>query len=94
VRRTVVRNHRATTADRLTPRDPTLDVRDIAFWHRLEAILAAFDKLGTGEVLELLVDVDPWPLRSHLEATRRAAFDWQYLQSGPQTWRVRLLRQG
>jgi uncharacterized protein (DUF2249 family) len=75
-------------------RDQTLDVRHIPFWHRLDAILRAFDRLGQGEALELLVDIDPWPLRTYLEATRAVPFDWQYLESGPQTWRVRLRREG
>jgi uncharacterized protein (DUF2249 family) len=94
-RRTVARHHRASAADRLTTRrDHTiLDVRDIPFWRRLDAILAAFDRLGAGEAIELQVDLDPWPLRSYLEATRRVPFEWQYLESGPQTWRVRLSRQ-
>lgn len=73
-------------------RDPSLDVRQIPFWHRLDAILRAFDRLGEGEALELLVDIDPWPLRSYLEATRAVPFDWQYLESGPTSWRVRLRR--
>ncbi len=72
----------------------TLDVRRIPFWHRLDAILRAVDRLGQGEALELLVDIDPWPLRSYLEATRAVPFDWQYLESGPLTWRVRLRREG
>jgi uncharacterized protein (DUF2249 family) len=75
-------------------RDLILDVRHIPFWHRLDAILRAFDRLGLGEALELLVDIDPWPLRTYLEATRAVPFDWQYLESGPQTWRVRLRRDG
>jgi uncharacterized protein (DUF2249 family) len=73
-------------------REQTLDVRHIPFWHRLEAILAAFDRLGAGESIELLVDIDPWPLRSYLEATRNVPFDWQYLENGPAIWRVRLQR--
>ncbi len=89
--RTVVRHHRAIAADLLTTqRDLTLDVRRIPFWHRLDAVLRAFDRLGQGEALELLVDIDPWPLRSYLEATRAVPIDWQYLESGPLTWRVRL----
>ncbi len=73
-------------------RDERLDVRPLPFWRRLDAILAACDRLQPGEALELVVEVDPWPLRQYMEATRRAAFDWQYLESGPQTWRVRVRR--
>jgi uncharacterized protein (DUF2249 family) len=75
-------------------RDLTLDVRHIPFWHRLDAILRAFDGLEPGGALVLHVDIDPWPLRTYLEATRAVPFDWQYLESGPATWRVRLRREG
>ena len=75
-----------------TDRDGRLDVRQIPFWRRLDAIIAACDRLQPNEALELVVEIDPWPLRQYLEATRRTAFDWQYLESGPQTWRVRVSR--
>jgi uncharacterized protein (DUF2249 family) len=93
VQRTLVATLHA-TFDLTAPRDLTLDVRHIPFWHRLDAILRAFDRLAQGEALELLVDIDPWPLRSYLEATRAVPFHWQYLESGPLTWRVRLRREG
>lgn len=69
-----------------------LDVRNIPFWHRLESILGALDRLPDGAGLELLADLDPWPLRSYLESTRGAGITWTYLESGPQVWRVRLER--
>ena len=72
--------------------DPLLDVRSVALWRRLDAILAAVDRLAVGAAFELIADIDPWPLRQYLEATRRGTFDWQYLESGPQTWRVRIGR--
>jgi uncharacterized protein (DUF2249 family) len=72
--------------------DDCLDVRPLPFWRRLDAILAACDRLQPGEALELVVEIDPWPLRTYLEDTRRTAFEWHYLESGPQTWRVRVSR--
>jgi uncharacterized protein (DUF2249 family) len=74
------------------PGDDCLDVRQIPFWRRLDAIIAACDRLQPGDSLLLVVEVDPWPLRQYLEATRRTAFDWQYVESGPRTWRVRVIR--
>ncbi len=76
----------------MSSRDQRLDVRQIPFWHRLDAVLAACDRLDDDEALELLVDIDPWPLRSYLDATRQPAFTWEPLESGPDTWRVRLRR--
>lgn len=71
-----------------------LDVRQVPFWRRLDAVLAACDRLEAGEALELLVDIDPSPLRSYLDATRQPAFAWEVLEGGPDTWRVRLYRTG
>lgn len=71
-----------------------LDVRKVPFWRRLDAVLAACDRLEAGEALELLVDIDPSPLRSYLDATRQPAFTWEVLEGGPDTWRVRLCRTG
>jgi uncharacterized protein (DUF2249 family) len=69
-----------------------IDVRDVPFWRRLPSILQAIDALVPGEALELWVDIDPWPLRAHLEATRAGQWQWQDVESGPQVWRVRLQR--
>jgi uncharacterized protein (DUF2249 family) len=70
----------------------TLDVRQLPLWRRLPAILAAFDGLAPGEAIELLVDLDPWPLRGYLDATREGACEWLALENGPDVWRVRLSR--
>jgi uncharacterized protein (DUF2249 family) len=80
------------TKDLPPHRDECLDVRTVPLWHRLDAVLSAVDRLAPGSALELIADIDPWPLRQYLEATRRIAFGWQYLESGPQTWRVRISR--
>lgn len=69
-----------------------IDVRDVPFWRRLPSILQAVDALAPGEALELWVDIDPWPLRAHLDATRAGQWQWQEIESGPQVWRVRLQR--
>jgi uncharacterized protein (DUF2249 family) len=39
-----------------------------------------------------VVEIDPWPLRAHLEATRAGEWEWQEIESGPLVWRVRLQR--
>jgi uncharacterized protein (DUF2249 family) len=68
------------------------DVRDMPFWRRLPSILQAFDALEPGTAIELVVDLDPWPLKSYLQSTREGAFDWQVIEDGPAVWRVRLSR--
>ncbi|MDH4060888.1 MAG: DUF2249 domain-containing protein [Aquincola sp.] len=78
----------------MTSKPLILDVRNIPFWRRLESILAALDRLAEGGGLELVADLDPWPLRSYLEATRGGNLTWTYLESGPQVWRVLVERRG
>jgi uncharacterized protein (DUF2249 family) len=69
-----------------------VDVRSMPFWHRLPAIMQALDRLLVGQALDVVVDLDPWPLQAHLDLTRPGQCTWQMLEAGPQCWRVRLLR--
>ena len=70
----------------------TLDVRQVPFWRRLTVILASLDALAAGAALELVADLDPQPLRQYLDATRPDAFEWRYLESGPDVWRISVSR--
>jgi uncharacterized protein (DUF2249 family) len=76
----------------VTAHTTVVDVRHVPLWRRLPSILHDFDQLAPGDAIELIVDLDPWPLRSYFEATRAGACAWQTLDDGPQTWRVRLTR--
>ena len=42
--------------------------------------------------LELVNDHDPRPLYYQFAAEMPGEFDWQYLQQGPDTWRVAITR--
>jgi uncharacterized protein (DUF2249 family) len=76
----------------VTSHTAIVDVRSVPLWRRLASILQAFDQLAAGDAIELIVDLDPWPLRSYFESTRADAFEWRTIEDGPQTWRVRLTR--
>lgn len=67
-----------------------LDVSAIPFWRRLSTVLQALDALPSGQALDLVIDLDPWPLKEHLDVTRAGRFTWQVVESGPLAWRVRL----
>lgn len=69
-----------------------LDVRDIAPRDRHATIHDTFDALAAGAAFELVNDHDPKPLRYEFEAERPDAFTWQYLERGPEVWRVRIGR--
>ena len=69
-----------------------LDVREIAPRVRHPLIFQTFDSLGTGDSFVLINDHDPKPLYYQFEAERAAEFEWEYLQQGPEEWRVRITR--
>lgn len=71
---------------------PDLDVRDLPPARRHEAIFAAYHALPPGAGFVLVNDHDPKPLRYQFEAEHLGEFTWDYLESGPQAWRVRIGR--
>ena len=71
-----------------------LDVRTITPRERHPRIFQLFDSLEVGEAFELINDHDPKPLYYQFQADRPGQLDWQYLEQGPETWRVRITRAG
>ena len=68
-----------------------LDVRPVEPKDRFEAIMGAYDALPTGGTMELTVDHDPRCMYYTLEAMRGTeTFSYDYLENGPETWRVRV----
>lgn len=53
-------------------------------------IFVRFDELAPGESLTLLNDHDPKPLYYELLAERGDIFAWEYLEEGPELWRVKI----
>jgi uncharacterized protein (DUF2249 family) len=69
-----------------------LDARILERGEKHPAIFAVHDRLSPGESFVLVNDHDPKPLRSQFEAQRPGAFTWEYVQEGPEEWRVRIGR--
>ena len=67
-----------------------LDVREMPPRERHPTILSTFGGLASGEAFELVNDHDPKPLRYQFDAELPGAFTWEYLEEGPQDWRVRI----
>ncbi len=67
---------------------PVLDVRVLPPREKHPTIFATFDALGPGASFVLLNDHDPVPLRYQFMAERPNAFTWEYLEQGPELWRV------
>jgi uncharacterized protein (DUF2249 family) len=70
----------------------TVDVRTIAPRERQPLIFGAFRSLAPGEAFVLVNDHDPKPLYHHFKAELGEAFGGDYLESGPEVWRVRIGR--
>ena len=65
---------------------PTLDLRPLVPAVRHERVHATLDALEPGDVLELINDHKPSPLRYELEATRPRQFQWADGETGPERW--------
>ncbi|MHB8430793.1 MAG: DUF2249 domain-containing protein [Acidimicrobiales bacterium] len=72
--------------------DPGLDVRTLAPAQHHESIFMAYQALDAGAGFVLVNDHDPKPLRYQFEAEHPGEFTWDYLEAGPQVWRVRIGR--
>lgn len=70
-----------------------LDVREIPHGQRHPRIFARFTRLSPGQGFTLVNNHDPKPLRREFQATYPDAFTWDYLESGPELWRVRIGRE-
>lgn len=68
-----------------------LDVRSVEPRDRFDRIMGAYEALRAEQTLELTVDHDPKCMYYTLRATRGDdAFDFDYLENGPETWRVQV----
>ena len=70
----------------------SIDVREIPGAQSHRRIFGTLETLEPGEVLRITVDHDPIPLRMHLDTHFSGLFGWEYLEQGPQLWKVELTR--
>ena len=70
----------------------TLDVREIPPRERHPRIFTTFESLAPGGAFELVNDHDPKPLQYQFEAEFPDRFTWDYQETGPEVWRVRIGR--
>ncbi len=69
-----------------------LDVREIAPRERHKLIFETFAALEPEEAFILINDHDPRPLYYQFAAEHAGEFTWDYLEQGPEVWRVRIGR--
>jgi uncharacterized protein (DUF2249 family) len=65
-----------------------LDVRVLPCEQRRELIFSTFDGLAAGGAMEIVNDHDIKPLQGVFEHLVPGAYAWEYLQQGPDLWRV------
>lgn len=69
-----------------------IDVRQIPPRDRHPLIFDTFDALTPGDALILVNDHEPRPLYYQFLHERADQFAWNYLEQGPEVWRVQIER--
>ncbi len=68
-----------------------IDVRKIPPHKKHSTIFQTYDALEDGEAFIIINDHDPKPLRYQMAAVQgKDSFTWEYLEEGPEVWRVHL----
>jgi len=70
--------------------DIQLDVCSEVPARRHQLIFETYHGLGNGEAFVLINDHDPKPLYYQFDAEHQGQFTWEYLEEGPERWRVRI----
>lgn len=66
----------------------TIDVRIYEPKDKRPAIFKTFKELSSGGTMELINDHDPRPLYDHFNVELPNQFEWEYLEQGPELWRI------
>ena len=69
-----------------------LDVTQIEPRLKHPTVFARFDALNSGESLTLHNDHDPKPLYYQLVGERGDIFTWEYLEQGPEWFKVKITK--
>lgn len=68
----------------------TLVIPELEPAQKHPAVFEKFDTLMNGEAFLLINDHDPKPLYYQMIAERGRIVEWQYVEEGPQIWRVKI----
>ncbi|MET7378396.1 DUF2249 domain-containing protein [Streptomyces sp. NPDC005526] len=70
--------------------EPELDVRGVPHALRHATVFGALDAVPVGHAMVLVTPHDPLPLLAQIEQRSPGAFSVEYLERGPEAWRLRL----
>lgn len=71
---------------------PSIDVRTLAPRERHPTIFGMLHALAPGETMVIVSDHEPRPLHYQIEMSHPGEFSWEYLETGPEVWRVEIGR--
>lgn len=71
---------------------PEFDARAVPHALRHATIFGALDSVGPGSGMVLVAPHDPLPLLAQIEQRSPGMFSVDYLERGPEAWRVRFIR--
>lgn len=71
---------------------PELDARLVPHAIRHATVFGALDAVAPGQGLVLVAPHDPLPLLAQIEQLHPGVFSVEYLQRGPEAWRLQLVR--
>jgi uncharacterized protein (DUF2249 family) len=69
-----------------------VNVRSVPPRERHALIFSIFRRLAVSESMELVNDHDPLPLYDQFQLEAPNGFAWDYLERGPNCWRVSITR--
>ncbi len=67
-----------------------LDVRQLRKPQKHPTIFAAYRELPEGDSFVLVNNHDPKHLHEEFEADFSGSYSWDYVESGPTVWRIRI----
>ncbi|MBP1932700.1 DUF2249 domain-containing protein [Ammoniphilus resinae] len=65
-----------------------VDVRKYLPREKHPTIFRTFDDLNNGEAMQIINDHDPRPLQYQFMMERPNQFEWEFIEQGPEVWRV------
>ena len=67
-----------------------LDIRPVVPREKHPTIFSTFDALNPGETFQLINDHNPMPLYYQFNVERPDIFGWEFVEQGPEVWRVNI----